>query len=187
MNIDELSNNLYEDLGPTVTSLALTQRGIAIGLESDDWNQSGHRRSFLLSCSNIAENNLKLGSIDCIGLKTEHCTLLQHQSDQAELYFSSSPKDPLKVMDTLRVLNKNIFQSWRSETSYICTNANMLSEGHGIIARGPEQVLNEYLNELKEDLKCSLIKTHSLSGKFILLFLSADNFVICEEVECIEL
>ena len=187
MNIDELSNNLYEDLGPVVTSLASTQRGVAIGLECDDWNQSGQRRSFLLSCSGVAENNLKLRSIDCIGLKTEHCTLLQHQSDQAELYFSSSPKDPFKVMDTLRSLNQNMFQGWRSDTSYICTNANMLAEGHGIIARGPEQVLIEYLNVLKEDLKCSLIKTHSLSGNFTLLFLSTDNFVICEEVECIEL
>jgi len=187
MNINDLSNNLYEDLRPIVTSLALTQRGIAIGLESDDWDQSGHRRSFLISCSNIAENNLKLGSIDCIGLKTDHCTLLQHQSDQAELYFSSSPIDPLKVIDKLSILNQNIFQSWRPETSYICTNAKMLSEGYGIIARRPEQVLNEYLKEIRKDLNCSLTKTHTLSGKYILLFLSTDNFVICEEVDCIEL
>lgn len=180
--LKELEKELYIDLNPRITSIKESNSGIAIEITCNDWNK-GAQRSFLILTKGVVNCSLSLGSIEYLAWDKKNSILADYSSPQSELYFSSSPTDILSVIEIMNDAHTSFYGSIKNFHS---PSISLFRGGHGLLSRGPKELMLTYTEKLQELMKISIVDTYSPKLKIGVLLLG-ESYVICESAEAIEL
>ncbi|MBV8656988.1 MAG: hypothetical protein JO142_04100 [Burkholderiales bacterium] len=186
MLIEDLSKYLYEDLNGQVDSIAQGNRGLLITLECDDWEIHGGRRRFLLVCADVRECTLTVGPVGWVKFFTEHPVLLEHNSEHSELMFSSAPGNSYEVIGRLQEAHGKVYGHWRLLSEHLNANHEILSGGHGLVARGPHLVMQKYAAAIDSLLKVNIVHSYKPKTEFRALVFD-EQFLVCNYVDVIEI
>lgn len=185
MNIEELSEAVFEDLNGGIASAAHQDTGLSVVYECDSWKDPDKRVSFLLLCSEVAETTVCPGLSEDLWWTAEHPLLLNHNSERGSLFFTSSPDNPHEVVGVLYQTHENLFRGWRPLRDYInhCGQTHqILASGNGLLARGPLPLLELYQKSIGHLLKTNTVKSYTPDGGYKAIIFD-ESFVICKDVE----
>lgn len=101
MNIEELSEAVYEDLNGRIVSADHQDDTITLVYECDYWKDPDKRVSFLLRCTKVAETTVCPGVSEGLWWTTEHPLLLNHNEQHGSLFFTSKPTNPHEIVGVL--------------------------------------------------------------------------------------
>lgn len=105
---------------------------------------TGTIQSATLRCFGTTEWNVSTSFINSITYSHAHPLLFNHNSPQAQLFFSSAPASPSDVFFIAhKVLNTEL-SGWRNPCEYLHGRPEEiyahLSGGYGLLARGPHSL-----------------------------------------------
>lgn len=181
MNIDDLSEQLYEDLNGHIRSISVENEHLCLNMECDDWSKPGERLHFKINCYGVRESQVEVGPIGWVEWLGSHPALVDYLEDHAELYFSSVPHDPYSVIGRLYTAHNSFYSGWRPFSMHINASANILTGGHGLIARGPRSLISALASSIEGLLNFNILNGHSPKEGLKALIIES-NFVVCESV-----
>jgi hypothetical protein len=185
MNIEELSEVVYEDLNGRIVSVDYRDDTLTVTYECDYWKDPNKRVSFRLVCSDVAESTACPCVSETLRWTVEHSLLLNHNDTHGSLFFSSAPHNPHEVVGLLYQTHEDLFQGWRPLRDYINhgdKTAQILAAGTGVLAEGPVSVLELYQKTIAHLLRTNIAISYTPHGgcKAILF---DDCFIVCKTVE----
>jgi hypothetical protein len=92
-------------------------------------------------------------NVDYVLLTADHVVLWPHVQKQGELYFRGRPSDPLSLLGALVELHRDAVGNWFSVDRFLNLpgrSADILRGGHGLLAKGPVQLLDSYAKVLDD-------------------------------------
>lgn len=185
MNIEELSEAVYEDLNGKIVSADHHDTAVTLLYECDNWKEPDKRVSFRLRCVDVAETTACPGVSETLQWTTEHPLLLNHNRQHGDLFFTSTPDNPHEVVGVLYQTHEDFFQGWRPLRDYInqCGKTHqILAAGNGLLARGPLPLLELYQSSVAHLLKTNIVNSYTPLGGYSALIFD-DSFVICRNTE----
>lgn len=185
MNIEELSEQLYEDLNGFINSISINNEYMTIAMECDDWANQERKLNIQLLCKGVRESTINVGPISFVKWQGEHVVLSEYSEEHVHLYFSSAPKDPYSVIGHLYTAHQSFFSGWRPFTMHIHASATILADGNGLLARGPRSLIEILASSVEGQLHVNIVKSYSPNSKYMALILD-DTFVICESISLVE-
>jgi hypothetical protein len=185
ITLEKLCESVYEDLNGRVIAVQSDLDTYRVIFECDDWNDYEQRRRFEFAFSVVLESTVTPSYCDCLEVLDDHPILWRHNNEHFEAYFSSSPSNPLELIGRLYEAHERQFGGWRQLDEYLHANSVILAGGHGLLAKGPKQVVDEYLAAIGDRLRYSIVRGHTPQGGCrIMLF---DNYyVVFRDVEVVE-
>jgi hypothetical protein len=185
MNIEELSEAVYEDLNGRIVSADHQDDRVTLVYECDYWEDPDKRVSFLLRCSEVAETTACPGVSGDLWWTSEHPLLLNHNHQHGSLFFTSKPANLHGVVGVLYQTHEDLFQGWRPLRDHInhCGKTHeILASGNGLLARGPIPLLELYQKSVQRLIKTNIVNSYTPDGGCRAIIFE-DSFVICKEVE----
>lgn len=154
MQIEELCENVYIDLNPRVTAVHIDEWDLRLSFETDCWKED-RRRHFLISCQSVFESALHFEPpypIEGIAYVTDDPLLWKHNQNHAYLHFTSAPKNPHEVIGRLYLAHESTME-WHPlkeylNQAYIGKLDELLQGGRGMLAFGPESLIDAYEAEI---------------------------------------
>ncbi|MGJ0492787.1 hypothetical protein [Methylobacter sp.] len=67
MNIEELSEQLYEDLNGFINSISINNEYMTVAMECDDWANQERKLNIQLLCKGVRESTINVGSVALVG------------------------------------------------------------------------------------------------------------------------
>jgi hypothetical protein len=186
MNIEALSEYVYDDLNAEIISISQSHRGEFITLECDDRDNEYKKRRFGILCVNVQESTLTVGGVQEVRVVDEHPVLFEHNSARSQLMFSSAPDNPFEVIGRLMEAHKNFYDHWRPLSDHLHANSAVLSGGYGLIARGPRVVLEAYADAINTRLSVNIVDRSTPKNQFKALIFDR-QFLVCSAVEVMEI
>ena len=185
MNIEELSENLYEDLNGRITAVDYAD-DLVIYFQCDDWNDYEKGREFKITCKNVAESEIKPLSSGEVEFTDTHQLLWNHNEPHGYLYYSSEPKNRYELLGRIWEAHEKVFGGWRPLTEYANTyNAGQFIEfckgGSGLLAQGPKSILETYQQAIVGKIETNYVPSYEPEGGCKALVFD-DCFVICKSV-----
>jgi hypothetical protein len=185
ITLEELCEGVYEDLNGRVSAVECGSDTCRVTFECDDWNGDERRRRFEIAFREVAESTVTPSYCDSLVTLNDHPLLWRHNEEHAEAYFSSEPSNPIEIVGRLYEAHEQLFGGWRRLDEYLHADSVMLAGGHGLLARGPKQVVNGYLAAIGNSLRYSIVRGHTPQGsKQVMLF--DDHYVVFQEAEVVE-
>jgi hypothetical protein len=190
MNIETLSEGLYDDSNGFITSVRLSEDGeILVTLECDDWSNPQKRRSFTITCKHVLESDLSVGSANALAIHQEHPLLLGRIGKQGSLYFSSRPEDPHQIYADIWDILSEKYKGWAVPSELMNHSPSsfhtLLAGGYGLLLSGPISVLASIQARIETALNTQLIETHAIEIGAVVLTIE-DHFAICKGFEVVE-
>lgn len=190
MNIENLSEGLYDDSNGLVTSTRLSGgEDFLFDLECDDWGNPQRRRQFTIKCKQLLDSDLCVGSANAISIHREHPLLLDRIGKQGSLYFSSRPQDAYQVYAEIWDTLNEQYEGWAAPSKVIGHSPSafrdLLNGGYGLLLKGPLSVLAAVQARIGAAMNLQLIETHIAQSAAVVL-IEESHFVICGEVEVAE-
>ena len=97
MNIEELSENLYDDLNGRILTVDYTD-DLVIDFQCDDWNDPEVSRHFRIICHGVKETEI----LPCVSGEVEftssHQLLWSYNEQQGYLYYTSKPESRYELL-----------------------------------------------------------------------------------------
>lgn len=191
MDIASLAEAIYDDLNCSLIEMQwLDPDVLAITLACDDWDNLDRRRRFELKCIDPTEVHCSLGAVGTLGFFAEHPLLLEHSGPHSQLFFSSAPNSPGEVYLAAHAAIHSALQGWRDPQQYLSYAPDrfqeMVSGGHGLLARGPAPVIDAVERCVGSMLRVNSLPSHTKSGKHVVLTIDTD-FIVCSSVHVSEL
>ena len=165
---------------------------LVITVEFEDWDQGFLRRRVELHCHSPTQAHCQLGGVREIACDSSHPLLLSHQGPQSQLFFSSVAASAGEVYLAAHAAIASASQGWRDPASVLCYPAErferLLASGNGMLARGPDAVIQALARALNGLLRVNVVPTPTLEGSEQKVVLTLDKrWVVCDSVEAIEL
>ncbi|MFQ6311055.1 hypothetical protein [Lysobacter capsici] len=193
MNLAVLSWKIRERSEAWLTAMRWTRDELlVITVEFEDWDQGFLRRRVELHCHSPTQAHCQLGGVREIACDSSHPLLLSHQGPQSQLFFSSVAASAGEVYLAAHAAIASASQGWRDPAGVLCYPAErferLLASGNGMLARGPDAVIQALAQALNGLLRVNVVPTPTLEGSEKKLVLTLDKrWVVCDSVEAIEL
>jgi hypothetical protein len=185
IGFEELCDSIHEDLNGRINLVAWDRERYRVEFECDDWENYDRRRRFDLLFSDMPEATVAPSLSDSITVLDSHPLLWQHNEPHQSMFFSSRPPNPRELVGRLYEVHQRLFGHWRSLADCLHADAELLSKGHGLLAQGPQPVIEEYAKAIGDQLRHSILSAYVPRGGYQLaLFDSA--FVVFREVHVTE-
>ncbi|EJO3996544.1 hypothetical protein V6450_004551 [Vibrio vulnificus] len=190
MKIEELAEYLYEDLNGQITSI---EKGdvIKIQFECDDWDGNDVIRKFVINCFDVEESDINVSKSEAMDFCKEHPLLMKYNEPQGELYYSSIAANKYEVLGRIYEAHELVASGWRPlsdhiNTSYAGQHITFCEGSYGLLARGPQSLLNIYAASIKDLITTNYVSSFKPKGSFKALVFD-HGFVICKSVEVSEM
>lgn len=181
MNIQELCENFYEDLNGRIVAVTQVGTDIAVDLTCQCWSGAGKWRLFRLTASEPVECDVSVGPTGLLMFTEDHIVALDHNSPHVELYYSSSPNNPHEVLGVLLEAHGRICGRWRPLEKYVNASAEELQRGNGLLARGPESVIEQYRAAITRYLRVYSLPSYVPKGGYKALVFD-ESFLVSRDV-----
>ncbi|RFA26233.1 hypothetical protein CAI21_17280 [Alkalilimnicola ehrlichii] len=190
MNIETLSEKVYEDLNGRITSVEDSE-GIVIYFLCDDWNGFSSSRVFQIQCFDVKESDIQPTFSGGVLFTAQHPLLWNHNETHGYLYYSSEPANRYEILGRVWEAHEKVFGGWRPLTDYANTyHAGQFIEfckgTHGQLAQGPRSVLDAYQSAVAGLLETKFVASFTPEGGYKALVFDT-CFVICKSVAVTEL
>lgn len=185
MTFEELSFHFYEDLQGVITSVLHSGETIHVDFECDDWNNYDKRRKFRLEFSNVVEAVMVPCGIGVLESYSDHPLLWQHNEQHASIYYASVSSNPHELIGKLYEAHNHLHRGWRDLFDYLHAGTRWLKEGRGLLAQGPQRVIEEYGKTVGDSLRYSIVQGHTPKGGYR-AFIFEKCFIVCQEVSVFE-
>jgi hypothetical protein len=186
ITFDELSEAVYEDLNGRIVSVSTDQQAHHVLFECDDWRRDhdGQRR-FELVFRDVPEATATPSVSGGIHAAHEHPLLWQHNDEHVSMFFSSSPSQPLELLGALYEAHSRLLGGWRELGDYLHASSELLRGGHGLFAKGPKRIIDDYSRVVGDRLHHAIVHGHTPRGGYqVVLF--DECYVICQSVSVVE-
>jgi len=132
----------------------------------------------------VRDYRMTLDFFEDIELKTNHPLLLEYLEPKHELYFKGKTNDVFKIIGELLIEHQRLTDKWIDVQQYFNGDLeSILNYDQGLLAKGPESIINTYKNILKNNqLNFSVLKSDLKLEKAIVTILGR-SYIICNEVE----
>lgn len=181
ITLEELCEGVYEDLNGRVVAVKSDLDTYRVTFECDDWNDCEQRRRFEFAFNDVPESTVTPSYCDSLETFNAHPLLWRHNEEHAEVYFSSAPSNPMELIGRLYEAHERLFGGWRR----LHADSMMLEGGHGLLAKGPKQAVNEYLAAIGDSLCYSIVSGHTPKGGYRIMLFDND-YVVYRDVEVVE-
>src|SRR5690554_8186937 len=168
MNIEELSEELYEDLNGRITAIDYAD-DLVIYFECDDWKENDIVRKFKITCAGVKESDVQPSASGEIEFTDKHQLLWNHNEPHGYLYYSSEPVNRHEILGLIWEAHEKIFGGWRPLTDYANTyHASQFIEfckgSNGQLAQGPKPILEAYENSVANKIKTNYVASYKPEG-----------------------
>ncbi|WP_394170719.1 hypothetical protein [Saccharospirillum alexandrii] len=190
MNIEKLSEYVYEDLNGFITRVDLTN-DLVIHFQCDDIKEIDVIRKFTITCHDVIESDVQPGFTGVIDFLNEHQLLWKHNAPQGYLYYSSEAENHYDLLGRLWETHEKLVDGWRQFSETINTrNAGIFIEfckdSNGLLAQGPKPLLDKFQETALKHLKTNYVPSITPEGGYKALVFDC-SFVICKAVTVNEL
>lgn len=185
MNIDQLSEYVYEDLNGRITCVDCTE-DFVIHFQCDDLKEDGVIRKFSITCHGVRESEVQTGFSGTIYFSSDHQLLWRHNEPQGYLYYTSKASNQYELLGKLWEQNEKIFGGWK----HLADSVNTYNAGHmiefckdsnGLLAQGPRPLLEEFQKVASEYLNTNYVVSYMPDGGCKALIFDS-SYVICRAV-----
>jgi len=185
MNIEELSNELYEYLNGRITAVDYTD-DLIIHFQCDDWKDYEVTRLFKITCHGVKESEVQPSASGEVEFTEAHQLLWNHNESHGYLYYSSEPENRYEILGRIWEVHEKLFGGWRPLTDFANTYyAGQFIEfckgSNGQLAHGPKPLLELYQSAVVNKLKTNYVPSRNLEGGYRALVFDT-CFVICKSV-----
>lgn len=147
--LDVLSYGDEDGVDLTLTSVHL--RGDELSLDLDAVDASRRRRRWCVIVGEVEEHRIQLGRCGSMRFEAEHPLVWSSSEPQAGLYFSDAPRDVLGTVGALWRRHRQETRGWipfeRFLNGHLAVD-RLLGTGAGLLAHGPQRLLEAYGLEL---------------------------------------
>jgi hypothetical protein len=185
IGFEELCDAVYEDLNGRINLVAWEMERYRIQFECDDWETYDRRRQFDLLFSDVPEAIATPSLSDSLEALDNHPLLWQHNEPHQSMFFSSRPPNPSELVGRLYEVHQRLFGTRRHLADYLHADAELLSNGHGLLAQGPKPLIEEYVKAIGDQLRHSILPSFVPRGGFRLALFDT-SFVVYGKVEVVE-
>jgi len=191
MNIEELSNKLYDDLNGVITLIDNTNDSLIIYLECDDWNNFDILRKFKIVCHNVVDIEIQPSPTGEIEFIDSDPLLWDYNEPHGSLFYSSKSNNRYEILGKIWEAHQKVFSDWKPLTKY----ANIYRQGEilefckdnkGQLASGPKPLLDRYKKALDDKIKINYVQSYKPEGGYRLLAFDS-GYVVCKNVEVTEI
>ena len=185
MNIETLSEKLYDDLNGVITCVDNTEE-LTIYFECNNWNNYDEIIKFKITCHDVVEKEIQPSPSGDLIFTSEHHLLWKHNEPYAYLYYSSAPENRYEILGKLWTSHEKIFGNWRHLSDYInvyyAGNLIEFCTGRcGQVAHGPQPLIEEYEKAISGLIETKIVPSHLNKNLFKALIFDS-GFVICKSV-----
>lgn len=142
------------------------------------------RHVFEVVAEDVREINGYLGWVGgSIDWTEDHPLLWNHNSEWSDLYFSTTPHSPDAVLGRLYRAHEYALRQWRPFSDNLVASIETLERGRGLLARGPERLMQLYEEWLAGLLVTNRIRNreyHASPSARVLLI--GEAFAVCNQV-----
>ncbi|TJY43837.1 hypothetical protein E5161_00015 [Cohnella pontilimi] len=142
-------------------------------------------QTWKLTCKDVHDHKISFCYFESIEEYDEHILLWRYNQPDFELYFSSIPNDIEALIGKLYREHIDITKQWIPFGSLFNEKVNwLLEQGNGLLATGPEQIINVYNRALQEQgVRSSIIAKGQQQTNNYKVLLLEDSFIIAKEFE----
>ncbi|WP_444904429.1 hypothetical protein ACJJIU_05650 [Microbulbifer sp. CnH-101-E] len=185
MNIEELSEKLYEDLNGRITAVDYTD-GLIINFQCDDWNGHDQSRFFKITCYGVKETDAQPSEVGEVEFTDKNPLLWNHNEPHGYLYYSSEPESRYEILGRIWEVHEKTFGGWRPLTDFANTyHAGQFIEfckgSNGQLAQGPKQLMEIYQASVIDKIKTNFVPSYTPEGGYKALVFDS-CFVVCKSV-----
>ncbi len=185
ITFEELSEAVYEDLNGRIVSVSTDQETYHVLFECDDWRDNDRRRRFEFVFRDVPEATATPSASGNIQAAHEHPLLWQYNDEHVSMFFSAPPSQPLELLGSLYEAHTRLLGGWRELGDYLHASSELLHGGHGLFAKGPKRVIDDYSRVVGERLHHSIVRGHTPRGGYqVVLF--DECYVVCQSVAVVE-
>lgn len=190
MDIEKLSNALYEDLNGMITAVD-NANGLVVRYECDDWAGEDKRRRFNIFCRGVVEYEVRPSPSDFVHFLVSHPLLWNHNEPHGCLYYSSQPDSRHEVLGRIWEVHERIFKGWRplaefANVSYGGQPVEFCRGSHGQLAHGPLPLMEAYMEAVDGLLVTNYVASHKPKGRLKVLVFD-ECFAVCDTVSVEEI
>ncbi|MGH8082028.1 MAG: hypothetical protein ACREP7_15750 [Lysobacter sp.] len=193
MDFAALSRNIDEEIGSRL--IGIRRQGdddLVVTLEFEDSALNGRTRQVELRCHLVVESNCQIGWVGLIDCHSRHPLLLKHHEPHSQLFFSSAPASAGEVYLAAHASIASVLQGWRHPASVLCSPPerfeSLLSSGNGVLAYGPDTVIQALAKALDGMLQINAVPTQVFGERTqrqaVIL---GEYWVVCDSVDVLEL
>ncbi len=187
MNIEELSENIYEDLNGRITAVDFSD-DLVIDFQCDDYN---FKRLFKITCQGVKESEVQPSASGVIDYTDTHPLLWNHNEPQGYLYYSSEAKNRYEILGRVWEAHERVFGGWRPLAEFANTyHAGQFIEfctgSNGQLAQGPKPLMELYQSSVDGHIKTNYVFSYNPDGGYKVLMFDT-CFVICKSVVVAEI
>ena len=137
-----------------------------------------------VKCNQVKDYKLTLDYFEDIELTSNHPILLEHKEANCELYFHGESIEVYKVIGELLIEHQKVTDNWIEFHHFINGSIEwLLNQQQGLLAKGPESIINIYHNVLESNqVKTSILKLNQLQEETTALLLGK-SYIISKEFE----
>jgi hypothetical protein len=185
ITFEELSEAVYEDLNGRIVTVSADDKAYSIFFECDDWRDHTRRRRFEMVFEEVPEATARPSESGSLHIADEHPVLWQHNDGHVSMFFSSAPSQPLELIGQLYEAHTRLLGGWRELADYLHASSELLVSGHGLLAKGPRRVIDEYARVVGDKLRHSIVHGYTPRGGYrVVLF--DECYVVCRRVSVVE-
>ncbi|MGF1868265.1 hypothetical protein L4D15_23960 [Enterovibrio norvegicus] len=189
MNIEELSERLYDDLNGRITAVDYSD-DLVIDFQCNDWNDYGVTRYFKITCHGVTESEVRPSVSSEIEFTDSHQLLWNHNEPNGYLYYSSEPENKYEILGRIWEAHEKLFGGWRPLTDFANTyNAGQFIEfckgSNGQLAHGPKPLMELYQSAVLNRIRTNFVPSYNPEGGGMALVFDT-CFVICKSVTVAE-
>jgi len=182
MNIELLSDKLYEDLNGQITRVEHGD-SLEIYFECNDWDDLNSIRKFKITCVNVLESEIQSCFSGEIEFTEKHHLLWKHNEPHGYLYYSSEPENSYEVLGRIWEAHEIACEGWRPLSDFINTghNVGFCNGQNGQLAHGPLPLLNAYQKAINGKMKTNYVPSYQPKGGLKVLMFDT-CFVVCKSL-----
>jgi len=182
----------FEDGGMEIIAMELLGNDLNLKIELWDDLYGIPRQQWRLECRCVKDYRLQ-PSNNKVGLEvmTEHPLLFPHNKVQSELFFNGTTDKLKDLLADLMIAHNKIVGTWFSLGDFVhqipcLTHVPYIKNSDfkfGLLARGPDIVMQEYLKVMKQyEIQANIINQRESNNDNIVLFIG-DNYFIANSIQ----
>ncbi|HET9365736.1 MAG TPA: hypothetical protein VFP71_12070 [Candidatus Angelobacter sp.] len=144
-NIDDEEEDILINFQSIILDEGSLKTRLALGLAGDPpqrWD---------VHCGHVLSYNLQYGFANFFDLSDEHPVLWEFKHMNASAFFLGIPTDIPAALHALQQAHEKLCSSWIPFSRYFHVPLpDLLAAGHGLLARGPIELLEQYRSTLSQ-------------------------------------
>ncbi|MDC0357945.1 hypothetical protein OAO01_03945 [Oligoflexia bacterium] len=144
--------------------------------------------SYRISFAGKKEFYLEEADFKGVSLKVEHPLLLDYQKPWRNIFISKKSATPEALTEQLQETIESFFGGWRHPNHYLKNPRMLLTNGNGMLVRGPANLVelcSELLNA--NEIRHTILDSHNAEAESIQALFLGPFYIVADSFKCLKL